>query len=149
MVAVSLTSFAILILNKNTSESSIKYLINQSTHHTQTAVNNSKNKLTSLWAQDFKKMNENTYTEEFKQVKNIKVFMLDKNLHFLLDHLNAPIQTNQLAKYSLEVSFISHYSEDLEKDILIIQYNFIDITTTNMVLEISRQLILSDNFLKE
>jgi len=149
-VALGLISFVVLVLNDKASETLVKVRSKKpSTTQTQTAASNSKNRLTTLWAQDFEKMNEGSFTEEFSQVKNIKVFMLDKNLHFLLDQLSAPISINQTAPYSLEVSFISHYSEELEKDILIIQYNFIDTATTNMVLELSRQLVLSDSFLKE
>jgi hypothetical protein len=87
--------------------------------------------------------------EEFKGIWQIKVFMLDKNLHFLLKDLKAPVKTSKNGVFNLEVTFISHYSEELKKDMLIIQYNIIDIETENMILETSRQVVLEEGFLKE
>jgi len=109
----------------------------------------SKSKLTQLWSKDFDAMKSEGLPPEFKGVWQIKVFMLDKNLHFLLRDLKAPIETNKNGVFNLEVTFISHYSEELKKDMLIIQYNVIDIETDNMILETSRQIVLKDGFLEE
>ena len=113
------------------------------------AKSSSTSKLTTLWSKDFNDMKSKGLPPEFRGVWQIKVFMLDKNLHFLLKDLKSPIQTNKNGVYNLEVTFISHYSEDLRKDMLIIQYNIIDIETDNMILETSRQIVLEDGFLKE
>lgn len=111
----------------------------------------SQNKLTTLWRNDFDTMKKEL-TElptEFNDVASIRVYMLDKNLHPLLENLKAPIRTQKASSLNLEVSFISHFSEELKKDVLIIQYNFIDIDTENMILETSRQIVLEDQFLKK
>jgi len=113
-------------------------------------IKTEKSKLTKLWRNDFLDMTKKGLKpSEFDSISNLKVYMLDKNLHFLLDDLKAPLKSQKDGHYTLETSFISHFSEEQNKNVLIIQYNFIENETGNMVLETSRQITLEDDFLKE
>ena len=104
------------------------------------------NPLSVIWKKDFQEMSSEE-SAPFKKVNSLKVFMLDRNLHTLLEGLKPPITTKMDKPLQLEVSFMTHRSEIKEKDMLIIQYNFIDTVSENMILEMSRQIELTDNFL--
>lgn len=104
------------------------------------------NPLTLLWKEDYEKMSPEELAT-LEKVNSLKVFMLDKNLHKFLKDLKAPITTKMDKPLQLEVSFMTHRSEIQEKDMLIIQYNFIDTASENMIREMSRQIQLSDDFL--
>lgn len=111
----------------------------------QATLKDNKNKLSLIWRKDFEKMRFNE-TDPFKKVNSIKVFMLDKKLHHLMAGLKPPISTGVDKPLQLEVSFMTHKSEIQEKNMLVIQYNFIDTASENMVQEFSRQIELNETF---
>ncbi len=107
-----------------------------------------KSKLQALWEEDIKKMKkENLFHKEISSLKKVRVFLLDENLHKHFKGLKTPFKYNNKGRNLLEVSFMTHFSENENKDKLIVQYNLTDKGSKNMFWEFSRTINLDDDFL--
>lgn len=123
-------------LPQNTKNVEIKYQKKSKSH----------NILQTLWERDFQQMKEsNEMDDRLKQASQIRVFMLDKNLHKFFKGLNSPIKINSRGLYLLEVSFMSHHSELDGLNKIIIQYNLIENNTKEMLYEVSRTVTVPKN----
>jgi len=109
----------------------------------------SKSPFQVLWEQDIKEMfAEKVFPQEISSIGKIRVFMLDQNLHSQFQKISAPFKQKRDGQNLLEVSFMSHRSDDDNSQKLIIQYNLTDKDSGNMFWEHSRVLTVSNSMLE-
>lgn len=107
---------------------------------------NIQNSLQSIWLKDINEMKKkNLFDKRINSISKIKVFMLDENLHSFLKDLKAPFKTQKKGLYTLEISFMSHFSEEDQSEKVITQYNLIQNESGNMIWELSRALNISNS----
>lgn len=108
----------------------------------------SKSKLQKIWEKDIKEMlEEKLFHKEITSLKKVRVFLLDENLHKHFKSLKTPFKFNKKGRNLLEVSFMSHHSENENTDKLVIQYNLTSKQTGNMFWEHSRTIDLDESIL--
>lgn len=120
-----------------------------STSHKQSKKLKVESKLQKIWEKDIKEMvKEDLFNKEIFSIKKVRLFLLDENLHRHFKKLHAPFKLNNDGKNLLEVSFMSHHSENENTDKLVIQYNLTDKDSRNMFWEHSRTITLDPDILK-
>ena len=115
-----------------------------------TKVFKAKSEFQSLWEKDIKEMvKDELFHKEISSLKKVRIFLLDENLHRHFKGLSAPFKFHQNGQNLLEVSFMSHHSENEGTDKLVVQYNLIDKDSGNMFWEHSRTINLKSNVLQD